>query len=138
MRGKSNSVKIGNVSIENVEGDLEEIADLKSLIDDVTVRCYQGERSELVADLAEVIKTSACSCPDKVICRQLIEVVEKWATTKLATQVAEEFLSAIDDFDDEFTDNISADEWEKNSSCDRSPTEELVQAHCSNTERLPH
>jgi hypothetical protein len=129
---------IGNVSIHNIEGTQEELAELKSLIDEVTLRCYQGDRRELIADLAEVIKAVACECPNQVFCRQLIDEIESWANTKLAKQVAEEFLDAIDEYDSAEDCNFNGDDWDRDISCDRSARDELFYAHCSGDDDVLH
>ena len=123
-------VGLNNVTFNGIEGTREEISDLKSLIEEVTERCYAGSQDSLIENLATLLQEQACQCEGNMVCRELIEAVETWANTKLAQQTAVDFLMILDD-SESAEDLTGADDWANGTSCDKSPVEQLQSAHCT-------
>ena len=125
------SIEIAGRTIAEVSGSREELLELKDLIEEVTDLAYKGRKKHLIADLAEVIEKSTCNC-EHVLCSELIELAENWLNEKLeSVQTARDFVDAVDTATaDDFIEAVDADDWSGNSSCDRSPVEQVTAAHC--------
>lgn len=91
-----NRVMIGNFAVGTVDGTREELIELKDLLDEVVDRCYNGERKDLLIDLAQLLENSSCK-DEVVICREVISEIEVWARKKLkAIENAFTIMSTLD------------------------------------------
>jgi len=135
---QKNFVAVGGVTISGIDGNQEEVIELKDLLDEVLDGAYNGNKKAFKADFATVIGNNQCYKCDQKICRELFEAVEKWANGKMRLlKEAEDFLEAIDIDEAEpgESDGLpGADAWSKTSTYNRTGLEIVKNSHSPHRE----